>query len=126
MAARGGATICQRYLQAARSPLRDIRVARPTQPAWRARRPASQVLAPHLSESTRAKVSVLTSQAEAAEELRRHLGPDLVPADFGGGCRRPLDEFPAQRSMLDLAAALSGGGGGSGGNGSSGSSGSTC
>jgi hypothetical protein len=67
-------------------------------------------MAPRLSESTRAKVSVLTSQAEAAAELRRHLGAHLVPAEFGGPCTWALDDYPAQRAMLELAASLSAGG----------------
>jgi hypothetical protein len=76
-------------------------------------------MAPHLAESTRAKVSVLTSGPAAVEELARLLGPELVPAEFGGPCMRPLDDMPAQRGLLDFVAALRehGRGGGSGGGG---------
>ncbi len=76
-------------------------------------------MAPHLAESTRAKVSVLTTPSAAVEELQRHLGPDLVPAEFGGRCMRRLDDMPAHRAMLELVASLEGGGG-CGGGGSSG------
>jgi len=89
-------------------------------------------MAPHLAESTRAKVSVLTSPAAAAEELQRHLGAEFVPAEFGGRCMCSLEDMPAHKGMLDLIAALRSGNssgsancnGGSAGRVSSGSGGS--
>lgn len=69
-----------------------------------------KMMSVHLSESTRAKVSVLTSPSAAAAELARHLGPDLVPAELGGSCQRHFDEYPAQKALLDLVRSLGGGG----------------
>jgi hypothetical protein len=93
---------------------------RPPQPRAPPPPPPLQVMAPHLAEATRAKVTVLTSSAAAAEELQRHLGPELVPAEFGGRCMRPLDALPAQRELLEFVAALRPRGGSGGGRGGSG------
>ena len=74
------------------------------------------MVAPHLAESTRAKVSVLTSAPAAAEELGRHLGgPGRVPAELGGACALAPDALPAHAAMLAAAAAARRGGGGGGG-----------
>ncbi|KAF8061976.1 ODA7 [Scenedesmus sp. PABB004] len=65
-----------------------------------------RMVRPHLSPSTRAKVQVCESPAEAAAELAACLGPDLVPEEFGGPCRWSYDEYPAQRALLQLAQEL--------------------
>lgn len=65
-----------------------------------------KVVSPHLAESTRAKVSVLTTPAEARAELARHLPLEAAPAELGGRWLAPLDELPAQRALLEHVAAL--------------------
>uniref|UniRef100_A0A383WN22 CRAL-TRIO domain-containing protein n=1 Tax=Tetradesmus obliquus TaxID=3088 RepID=A0A383WN22_TETOB len=65
-----------------------------------------RMVRPHLSPSTRAKVQVMCDAEEAAAELARCLGPELVPQEFGGPCALPYDEYPAQKQLLKLVAQL--------------------
>lgn len=65
-----------------------------------------RMVRPHLSPSTRAKVQVMCDAEEAAAELARCLGPELVPQEFGGPCALPYDEYPAQKQLLKLVTQL--------------------
>lgn len=65
-----------------------------------------RLIRPQLSPSTRAKVQVCTTAAETVAELACCLGPEWVPAEYGGPCTRPYDEFPAQQALLQHVAKL--------------------
>jgi hypothetical protein len=51
-------------------------------------------------------LQVMCDAGEAAAELARCLGPELVPKEFGGPCVLPYDEYPAQKQLLQLVAKL--------------------
>jgi hypothetical protein len=51
-------------------------------------------------------LQVMCDADEAAAELARCLGPELVPKEFGGPCALPYDEYPAQKQLLQLVAKL--------------------
>jgi hypothetical protein len=49
---------------------------------------------------------VCTTPAETVAELACCLGSDWVPAEYGGPCTHPYDEFPAQQALLQHVAQL--------------------
>lgn len=49
---------------------------------------------------------VCTSRAEAVAELSCCLGSEWVPAEYGGSCSQPYDEYPAQKALLCHVAKL--------------------
>jgi hypothetical protein len=51
-------------------------------------------------------LQVMCDAGEAAAELARCLGPELVPEEFCGPCALPYDEYPAQKQLLQLVAKL--------------------
>ncbi|KAF6256637.1 CRAL-TRIO domain-containing protein [Scenedesmus sp. NREL 46B-D3] len=65
-----------------------------------------RMVRPHLSPNTRAKVQVMCDAGEAAAELARCLGPELVPKEYGGPCALPYHEYPAQKQLLQHVAKL--------------------
>jgi hypothetical protein len=65
-----------------------------------------RLVSPCLAEKTRAKVQVLTSEQEVVEELGRSVGPDWVPAEYGGTCRLPYTQYPVQQQLNKYAAQL--------------------
>lgn len=44
--------------------------------------------------------------AEGAAELALCLRPDMVPKQYGGRCTLHLDEYPAQKQLLEYVAGL--------------------
>lgn len=52
------------------------------------------------------QLQVMCDAEEAAAELARCLGPELVPQEFGGPCALPYDEYPAQKQLLKLVTQL--------------------
>lgn len=51
-------------------------------------------------------LQVCTTAAETVAELACCLGPEWVPAEYGGPCTRAYDEFPAQQALLQHVAKL--------------------
>lgn len=49
---------------------------------------------------------VCDGKAEAAAELGRCLGHELVPAEYGGPCSLAYEEYPAQQQLLRHVAKL--------------------